>query len=592
MKKIIAPLALTFLFLSTTTLSAQQNDRILPNGLAPGEEYNFDAYNAGRVSRGISTPPNFSVRTMAEWEEVQTLTVTWTAYTDVLIEIVRYAVDEVDVVIICSNPNSVSNTLQNAGVDITRVTFLQEDYDSIWMRDYAGNTIYENDVDSLYMVDWIYNRPRPDDDASPQAIANLMGITMYETTQAPNDLVNTGGNFMVDGWGTAFASELILEENEPGNPYNVSVKTEAEIDQIMMDFMGITRYIKMETLPYDGIHHIDMHMKLIDEETLLIGEYPNGVADGPQIEANIQYVLSNYNSMWGTPYEVIRVQMPPENGVYPDNTPSWQAGAYRTYTNCVFLNKTVLVPTYETEFDTTALRIIRESLPGHRVIGIECNDIIQSSGAIHCITHTIGVNDPLVISHQRLIDTYDDTNPYTVEALMMHRSGIASANMYWTTDTAAGFNTVAMTNSGNDIWTADIPAQNVGASVFYYVEGNATNGKTQVRPIVAPAGWWKFKVLDVNVGLNEFDGMAIHIQPIYPNPAAAITCIPLTASANQTGTLKVLNVLGETVEIIHQGEFPQGERNYFFNAKTYSAGVYLVVWETNLGRATQQVVVR
>ena len=38
--------------------------------------------------------------------------------------------------------------------------------------------------------------------------------------------------------------------------------------------MGINRYITMPTLPYDGIHHIDMHMKLLDEETLLVGEYP------------------------------------------------------------------------------------------------------------------------------------------------------------------------------------------------------------------------------------------------------------------------------------------------------------------------------
>lgn len=55
----------------------------------------------------------------------------------------------------------------------------------------------------------------------------------------------------------------------------------------------------METLPYDGIHHIDMHMKLLDEETLLVSKYPTGVADGPQIEANIQYVLNNFNRHLG-----------------------------------------------------------------------------------------------------------------------------------------------------------------------------------------------------------------------------------------------------------------------------------------------------
>ena len=108
-----------------------------------------------------------------------------------------------------------------------------------------------------------------------------------------------------------------------------------EIDTIMKHFMGIEPFIKMPTLPYDGIHHIDMHMKLLDEETILVGEYPQGVADGPQIEANINYIKNNYTSAFGTPYRFIRIQMPPDaQGQYPD---TW--GDYRTYTNSIFINK-------------------------------------------------------------------------------------------------------------------------------------------------------------------------------------------------------------------------------------------------------------
>jgi agmatine deiminase len=188
---------------------------------------------------------------------------------------------------------------------------------------------------------------------------------------------------MVDGFGTAFASELILEEND-GTGYGISSHNENAVDAIMSDFMGIDRYIKMPTLPYDGIHHIDMHMKLLDEETLLVGEYPQGVADGPQIESNLNYVLNNFNSVFGTDYKVIRVPMPPEGGQYPN-----QNGDYRTYTNSVFVNNTILVPIYEEQWDTTALRIYREALPGYEVVGIDCNEIITASGAIHCITKAV-----------------------------------------------------------------------------------------------------------------------------------------------------------------------------------------------------------
>ena len=60
-------------------------------------------------------------------------------------------------------------------------------------------------------------------------------------------------------------------------------------------------------LTFDAIHHIDMHMKLLNEETLLVGEFPLNVSDGPQIEMNIQYIQDNFTSVYGTPYKIVRI---------------------------------------------------------------------------------------------------------------------------------------------------------------------------------------------------------------------------------------------------------------------------------------------
>ena len=66
---------------------------------------------------------------------------------------------------------------------------------------------------------------------------------------------------------------------------------------------------------------------------MIVGEYPQGVADGPQIEANLQYVLNNFTTPFGNPYNVIRVPMPPDfNGTYPSNF-----GDYRTYANALIV---------------------------------------------------------------------------------------------------------------------------------------------------------------------------------------------------------------------------------------------------------------
>src|SRR5690606_21273019 len=112
--------------------------------------------------------------------------------------------------------------------------------------------------------------------------------------------------------------------------------TETQLDDLFHQWMGIDTYVKMTVLPYDDIHHIDMHIKIIDDETLLVGEYPDGIADGPQIEANLQYVLDNFTTKFGTPYKVIRIPQPPSTGgLYPHN-----GSSYRTYANQTFVNKT------------------------------------------------------------------------------------------------------------------------------------------------------------------------------------------------------------------------------------------------------------
>ncbi len=298
---------------------------------------------------------------------------------------------------------------------------------------------------------------------------------------------------MTDGHGTAFSSKLILNENP--------TKTEAQINQIVNSYMGINRYIKMDNLPYDEIHHIDMHMKLLDEETILVGQYPPGVADGPQIEANLQYILNNFQTCYGRPYKVVRIPMPPDaSGQYPPN------GDYRTYTNSIFVNKTVIVPTYQLQYDTTALRIYREALPGYNVVGINCNQTITALGAIHCIMKEVGSMNPLFISHAKMPDTVHATGPYQIKAYFNNTSGIASAKVFWTTDTTQAYAPLQMSPVSGDTMAAYIPWHPNGTKVFYYVWAQANNGKSLSKPITAPAGYYKFIVDDpVPVELVSFD---------------------------------------------------------------------------------------
>ena len=515
----------TLLILQICFVCAQHG--FLPKGFSFDEQSMMDQYLSTLMTSSdvITTPPDFSVRTMAEWEEIQALTIAWEGFEPILTEIVRHSVDQCKVIIACDNPSEVENYLTNNGVETVNVDYLDVNTNSIWMRDYGQNTIYQNDVDSLFLVDWIYNRPRPYDDIFPEILANYLSLDLYQTSVSPYNLVSTGGNFMSDGFGTAFSSNLIIDENDGSGPYN-SVNypnhTEQEIDDIMSSFMGIENYIKMPVLPFDAIHHIDMHMKLLDEETLLVSEYPEGVSDGPQIEENLQYILSNFTTKYGTPFNVIRIPSPPStSGAYPgEQSFNPIDGYYRTYTNSVFVNKTVLVPFYREEYDTIAQRIYEEALPGYNIVGIDCdnsgNNIISQSGAIHCITHSVGVNDPLLISYKKLQNTCPASDPIIYfESLIKHRSGINEALFYYRPEGIDSFSFIEMQDQGNGIWSVDLDFDYYSENIEYYVYANSNSGKQQYRPLTALEG-------GVNIfkySLNECDG-----TECYPIPSLSCIC--------------------------------------------------------------------
>ncbi len=565
---------LSMIFLPVGAFTQDNSKTFLPNYMTEWEKSQLEYLRKNPYPQQVMdpNPPPGPVRTMAEWEELQAIQITWTAQLPILRQIVDHAQEECLVYIICSDSNSVKTYLTSGGVPHTNLRFLITSFNSIWCRDYGPWTVYSGTVDTLRIVDWIYNRPsRPQDNASPVFISNYMGVPIHQTLNSPNDLVNTGGNFMADGHGTAFASKLILTENQAGNPYGVSAKNESQINGIMSTYMGINRYIKMETLPYDQIHHIDMHIKLLDEETLLVGQYPAGIADGPQIELNLQYVLANFRTCFNKPYKVIRIPMPPgPNGQYPNN-----GGDYRTYTNSVFVNKTVIVPTYAQQYDTTALRIYREALPGYKIVGIDCNAIIPSLGAIHCITKEIGVSEPVFISHSGIRDTSNAGNPTEVKAYIKSKSGIQSAKMFWTLDTTSGFTQVNMTNTG-DTFRANIPPQVQGSKIYYYISAASVSGRTVTKPLPAPSGNFRFTVSSpiAITPISNNTPLKFVLMQNYPNPFNPSTKIKFDIAKSSNVTLKIYDASGREVLKVTDAYMNAGSYSFEWNASRFASGIY------------------
>jgi agmatine deiminase len=540
-------------------------------------------------STAITTPPAFPVRTMAEWEEVQAVVVMWRNHKPTIAEIVKAARPAARVVVVCTDSIECQEELTEYGVDwSSNVAFLEAPFNTIWVRDYGGSTVYRNAVDSLQWVDWIYNRWRALDNAFAGPLASYFGLPLYGTSEAPYDLVNTGGNFVTDGLGLAFASKLVLTDNDSLNVFGQSFHSEAGVDSIMKAFMGIDRYVKLPKLTFEANNHLDMYFKLLDESTLLVGQYPANIADGPQIEANLQYVLSQVTTSFGTPFRVVRVAMPPNaSGFYP-NAGAW----YYTYVNAPFVNRRILVPTYNfPAYDSAALDVWRQAMPGYEVVGVNSTQLITERGAVHCVTKEVGVPDPLWIAHRRVDDVLSGAAA-AVDAWIRHRSGVASARVFYRTDTTAAYAAVEMTLASPDSnrWTATLPAAPDGATVYYYLQAEANSGKAATRPLPAPAAYFSFRT-GVSATQDAPETVA-RLAAVYPNPAADLTCIELAAPHSEAATLRLCNVFGQTVRTVFDGRLPAGTSHHFFDAATLRAGVYFVVLETRQCRSTGRVLVR
>lgn len=581
MNKILPFLLFSFLILFSSK-AVSQEESFLPKGLSETEQLLVSDFQF-RSSR-VTAPPDTSVRTAAEWEEIEYLVIRWTnQFQDILLQIVQAAVEECKVLITTQNQGSVSSFLSSNGVDMTQVEFLNAPSNSIWIRDYAGNTIYSNDVEDRAIVDWIYNRPRPADNDMPVAHANYVDVPIYRTNSGTNDLVNTGGNFMSDGLGTAFASKLVLVENQAGNPFGVSAKTEAQIDNIMFQYQGITNYIKLDQVPFDPIDHIDMQMKLLDEQTLLVSRYPPGVADGPQIEANINYILANHQTSFGTDFKIAWIDAPPSaSGLYPDN-----GGHYRTYTNSVFVNGSVIVPIYRPEVDGPALALYEELLPGYNIVGIDVDNtgqnLIAQGGAIHCITHAIGVPDPLWIVHLP-IEEVNTTIDIPVDAMIKHTSGIGEAKVFWRETGSSNFQETPMSFDTDDNWIASLTVPSNATSIEYYIWAEANSGKTMTRPIVAPEGYWTFDITNLSVQ----DWAKKNILGPYPNPATSEVSFNLNNIPGEI-SITIHNVLGQK---LYENSVIDGNGKITLNLNSKWKGTLFVTFSGEFGSVHKKVLVR
>jgi hypothetical protein len=182
-----------------------------------------------------------------------------------------------------------------------------------------------------------------------------------------------------------------------------------------------------------------------------------------------------------------------------------------------------------------------------------------------------------------------DEDSIAVSAVIKTKSGVAEAEVYWTSDTTLGFNSSSMQFVSGDSAVGYIPLQIDSTVIYYYISASSNSGRTITKPIVAPDGYYKFMVE------NSVTEVADGVQPVkyylsqnYPNPFNPSTKIKFTIPSDianqlkqsQLITLKVYDVLGNEVGTLVNEEKEAGSFVIEFNATSLPSGVYFYQLKT------------
>jgi agmatine/peptidylarginine deiminase len=430
-------------------------------------------------------PPTGPVRTVAEYEPMDGLCLAWegpSTWLDIVAQIAReitgpngggmayVAVDD------AADQANADSWLRGAGVNMSRVRFLVVTTDTIWIRDYGPRYIYQGGVRAI--VDHIYNRPRPNDDAYPFAFGASKGHRVYEIP-----LIHGGGNYHLDAVDRGYATRLIRNEN-PG-------RTEQEIIQLWFDYQRLSTTL-FDPYPssVDSTQHIDMWMQVISDNGVVISDWPlQPGSPQDQIADNAAaFMQARGYTVYRTPALLVN-------------------RVHYTYTNVVMFNNVVLIPSYTNStvqpYNQPALDVWRLALPSKQIVQINGQPLVTSAGVFHCIVMHVpaalsGSTPSVYVTEPNGPRTLRPGSTVPIRWVSDDDVRTASVDVQFSSDGGASWQTLAsgVADSGEYLW--QIPGQ--------------TTRRGKVRVLARDT--------DGNVGRDESDGvLAIQtIQRVGPRP--------------------------------------------------------------------------
>ncbi len=376
------------------------------------------------------------------------------------------------------------------------------------------------------------NRGWEEDDDTNIDFANQLGWDIQELP-----LFFTGGNFMTDGYGMGFSTQLMVNEN--------NIDNEA-FKNIVSQELNLDNYYIFDNPNESSIQHIDCMAKLVNSETIIIKQVSEGSPEYDCIEDFAQ-MFYDLNTFYDRPFNIHRVYCPSINSA------SWEVNPVAAYTNSLILNNKVYVPQYGIPEDLQALQTFEDAMPGYEVLGFDDSQSNPWYGedALHC--RTIGIFNPemIHISHKSIrSEEIFNNNNLIIEAEVANydnNSSLESVKMYWKYSSEDGpFGEVVLNLDSGNLYAGEFPHLNSNSLIEYYIKAINVNGASVSHP---NTGWHIFSTIpsisgDINQDSNvDILDAVLAVNLVLENEFNYLADLNLDSSVNILDIIQIINII-------------------------------------------------
>ena len=262
-----------------------------------------------------------------------------------------------------------------------RLEFFDHPNNDVWCRDHGPIFVKHNRTGEVAVTDWDFNAwggkfpPWDLDNAIPGRIAAALGQRIFK-----GGMILEGGAIEINGAGQLLTTEAVLL-----NPNRNPRLDRAAIEQLLRDGLGVREilWLQQGITGDDTDGHIDDLARFTDPQTLLASVERDPASPNHQVLADNLARLRSFRGPNGNPFAVVPIPLPEACEV-----PGWRLPVLpASYINFLIVNGGVLVPTFrQRKNDARALGMVREMFPGRDITGIDCLDLVEEGGSLHCIS--------------------------------------------------------------------------------------------------------------------------------------------------------------------------------------------------------------